>query len=138
MSPTSMLPRPVHRWKSFWLGILMLALLGCGWIRSMSYTDGFFWLPKRFIFAAHQSTGRIGFAWDYSKAPSPLHYFQWVHEPISSAGEPWFPSAVVPEIYDRQFQFGIAHWFLILLFLVPWIAFLFWRVHRLKRLGAGA
>jgi len=45
---------------------------------------------------------------------------------------------VVPEIYDRQFQFGIAHWFLMLLFLVPWIAFLFWRVHRLKRLGAGA
>jgi hypothetical protein len=130
-----MLPRPLHRWKSFWLGILVLAFLGCGWLRSMSHTDGFFWLPKHFIFTAHQSTGQLGFAWDYSKPASPLSMFQWVHEPISAAGEPWFPSAVVPEVYDRQFQFAIAHWFLMLLFLIAWGAFIYWRVRRMKRLA---
>lgn len=128
-----MTPRPLYRWKSFWLGIVVLIFLGCGWGRSMSHTDGFFWLPKHFIFTAFQSTGRLGFAWDYSKAPSPLHFFQWVHEPISTAGEPWFPRAVVPEIYDRQFQLGIAHWFLMLLFILVWSAFLGWRVRRMKR-----
>ena len=128
-----MTPRPLHRWKSFWLGIVVLAFLGCGWLRSMSHTDGFFWLPEHFMFTAFQSTGRLGFAWDYSKPPSPLHYFQWVHEPISSTGEPWFPRAVVPEVYDRQFQFSIAHWFLMLLFLLAWSAFLGWRVGRMKR-----
>ena len=123
-------PRPLHHWKSFWLGLLMLAILGCGWIRSMSHTDGFLWLPKRFRFSAWQSTGQLGFAWDYSQPPLPVSMFHWIHEPVSATGEPWFPRAVVPEIYDRQFQFGIANWFLMLLFLIAWIPFLVWRVRR--------
>jgi len=131
-----MTPRPLHRWKSFWLGILVLAFLGFGWLRSMSYTDGFFWMPKHFVLTAFQSAGRVGFAWDYSMPVSPVTFFQWVHDPISSEGEPWFPTAVVPEVYDRQFQFGIAHWFLMLLLLIAWGAFLWWRVRRMKRHAA--
>ena len=127
-------PRPFHRWKSFWLGIVVLALLGGGWVRSMSYTNGFFWFPGRFVFTAYQSAGQLGFAWDLSRPPIPVPMFEWVHEPISSAGEAWFPKPVVPEIYDRQFQFGIAHWFLMLLFLIAWAAFLSWRVRR-SRIG---
>lgn len=132
-----MLPRPLHRWKSFWLGLLILFLLGCGWLRSMTHTDGFLWLPKLFRFSAWQSTGQIGFAWDYSQPPGPFSMFRWIHEPISTTGEPWFPRAVVPEIYDRQFQFSSAHWFLMLLFLIAWLAFLAWRVRRLRALREG-
>lgn len=127
-------PRPLHRWKSFWLGIVVLALLGGGWVRSRSYTDGFFWLPQRFTLTAYQSAGQIGFAWDYSHPPGPVSIFEWIHDPISSASEPWFPKPVVPEVYDRQFQFSIAHWFLMLLFLITWAAFLSSRVRR-GRLG---
>ncbi|MEK7954091.1 hypothetical protein [Luteolibacter soli] len=130
-------PRPLHRWKSFWLGILVLAFLGCGWVHSMSHTDGFFWLPKHFSISAYQSTGQLGFSWDASQTSTSLTYFHWIHEPISTAGEPWFPRAVVPEIYDRQFQFGIAHWFLMLLFLSAWIAFLVWRIRRQSAPGNG-
>jgi hypothetical protein len=120
--------RALHRWKSFWLGILVLAFLSSGWARSMSYTDGFFWFPQHFVLTAYQSAGQIGFAWDYSRPPNPVSTFEWVHEPFSSVGEPWFPKPVVPEVYDRQLQFGIAHWLLMLLFLLPWTALLSWRV----------
>ncbi|RYD81654.1 MAG: hypothetical protein EOP84_10655 [Verrucomicrobiaceae bacterium] len=129
-----MLPRPLHRWKSLWLCILVLALLGIGWVRSMSWTDGFFWFPEHFALTAYQSAGQIGFSWDQSRLRTTVSMFEWVHEPISSASEPWFPKAVVPEVYDRQFQFGIAHWFLMLLFGIPWIALLSHRVRR-NRLG---
>jgi hypothetical protein len=30
---------------------------------------------------------------------------------------------------------SFAHWFLILLFLIPWTAFLLWRARRLKHLA---
>src|SRR5262245_32268465 len=128
-----MSPRPLHRWKSLWLGILTLLFLGYGWVRSMSFTDGFFWLPKHFSITACQSTGQLGFSWDASQKSSSLTYFLWIHEPVSAAGEPWFPRAVVPEVYDRQFQFAIAHWFLLLLFFIAWAVFLFWRVRRMSR-----
>jgi len=127
-----MLLRPFHRWKSFWLGVLVLAFLGWGWIRSMSYTDGFFWILKHDRVSAWQSWGQLGFAWDGSKPPSGT-MFQWIHETTPAIGEPLFPRAVVPEIYDRQFQFSIAHWFTMLLFVVAWTAFLWWRIRRSKR-----
>lgn len=115
----------------------MLALLGYGWVRSMSYTDGFFWFPEHFALTAYQSTGQIGFSWDQSRLRTTVLTFDWIHEPISSAGEPWFPKPVVPEVYDRQFQFAVAHWFLMLLFLVAWGGYLFWRIRRKAGYGEG-
>jgi len=38
-----MSPRPLHRWKSFWLGLLVLIFLGWAWLRSMSYHEGIRW-----------------------------------------------------------------------------------------------
>lgn len=133
-----MFPRPLHRWKSFWLGLLVLAFLGWGWVRSMNHTDGFFWLPRHFILEAWQSTGQVGFAVNHElPGPTSISNFRWLHE-AAPAGEPWFPRAVVPENYPSEFQCSIAHWLLILLFLIAWIGFLLWRVRRLKCLSAGS
>lgn len=50
-------------------------------------------------------------------------------------GITWFPDAILLEgSTDESWQnLSIAHWFLILLFLVPWAGFLFWRIRRMRR-----
>jgi hypothetical protein len=34
-----MTPRPLHKWKSFWLGILVLGFLGWAWMRGRDHCD---------------------------------------------------------------------------------------------------
>ena len=53
----------------------------------------------------------------------------------------WFPPAFERTMRedageDRYGFWVVAHWFLILLFLVPWLAFLFWRVRKQRKLTA--
>jgi hypothetical protein len=35
----AMHPRPIYRWTSFWLGVLILLLLGWAWARSMAWSS---------------------------------------------------------------------------------------------------
>ncbi|MEK7951680.1 hypothetical protein [Luteolibacter soli] len=35
-----MRPRPIYRWRSFWLGVLVLCFLGWAWARSMTRDEG--------------------------------------------------------------------------------------------------
>jgi hypothetical protein len=126
-------PRPIHRTKSLWLGLL--ALLGGAWIRSMAYVDGFFWLAGSFAITAGQGLGAVYFTCDVSfSSAAPMRVFQWVHDPIPPEGEPWFGRAFVWETYVGQLQLTIAWWFLILLFLLAWSSFLAWRRRRIRRL----
>ena len=131
-----MIPRPIHRWKSFWLGVLVLAFLGWAWVRSMRHLDGVLWIAAPFAVSAAQTTGIVELAWDTSHPPG-FEDFMWIHEPAMTMGEPRFPKAVNWETYDRQIQLTVAHWFLILLFLLPWAAFLLWRGRRMKSPAAG-
>jgi hypothetical protein len=127
-------PRPIRRWKSFWFGIVVLAFLGWGWMRSLHHIDGVLWMTKHFEITAGQGPGGLFLNGDGH--PFPLSLCQWIHEP-AAPGEPWFPTAVNGETYSAMIQLTVSHWFLILLFLIPWTAFLLWRVRRMKRLAAG-
>ncbi len=48
----------------------------------------------------------------------------------------WFAHAFTHKVYGPDDHFGFAHWFLILLFLLPWTIWLVWRSRRMKRLAA--
>jgi hypothetical protein len=123
-------PRPLYRWKSFWFGVLVIAFLGWAWVRSNYYVE-----TVSFRAPAVSKTGIVG-NWS-----NKLH----LRCRSSNWGEPeglnvrshrevrvshWFPEAV-----DESWPgVSIAHWFLLLLFLVPWAGWLAWRWRRLSRL----
>ena len=46
------------------------------------------------------------------------------------------PSALIVGETYKGFSIAVAHWFLILLFLIPWLGWLFWHGRRMKRLAA--
>lgn len=131
-----MKPRPFHRWKSLWFGVLVLAFLGWAWIRSMGHRDEISWaFPPARVAGALQSNGRVMLL-RFSEVPGvPLGIR---HETaVIQRGADWFPPArVANEFGGRVTRIEIPHWLLILLFLIPWTAFLLWRGRRLKRLAA--
>jgi hypothetical protein len=131
-----MLSRPVHRWKSFWLGVLVLAFFGWAWVRSLHRQDGFLWMTRDFHFSAAQTSGAVEVAWAASDG-SWGQNFLWMHEAVP-AGEPTFRKAVNWETYPGQLQLTVSHWLLMLVFLVPWAGFLLWRHRRMKRLAAAS
>jgi hypothetical protein len=129
-----MLPRPFYRWKSFWLGVFVLAFLAWAWVRSMSYVEGILWMTGKHSISGGQAFGSVSLNWDGAPPPASRPMWIWVHE-AAPAGEPWLNKAVNAETYPRQLQLTAAHWFLILLFLLPWTAFLLWRIRRMKHLA---
>ena len=134
-----MTPCHFHRWKSFWFGVLFLAFLGWAWSRSLRHLDGFFWMAPRFHLTAGQTTGRVELAWSASSGAWGWgESFLWIHEAADNAGEPLFPKAVNWETYPGKIQLTVAHWFIILVLLVPWTAFLLWRHRRMKRFAVTA
>jgi hypothetical protein len=129
-----MFPRPFHRWKSFWLGVLVLVFLGWGWGRSQQHLDGFLWMAKRFHFSAGQTAGFIELAWSAATGARG-ESFIWIHDAAATTGEPLFPKAVNWESYPGQIQLTVAHWFLMGLLLLPWSIFLGWRFRRIRRMA---
>ena len=127
--------RPLHRWKSFWLGVLVLGFLGWAWVRSRSWLDGFLWVSGSNLMTGGQHAGAVSWAWDSSRLPFLDPLFEWRHEPVSSVGEPLIPRALVWETYPGQAQLTVAHWFLMLVFLMSWAGFLAWRWRRVRATG---
>ena len=62
-------------------------------------------------------------------APSGFHY------DVAGARQDGklFPAPLEKIKGDYDSGIGVAHWFLILLFLVPWVGFLVWRWRRIRR-----
>ena len=137
-----MSPRPVHRWKSFWLGILVIVFLGWAWARSIHFGEsvhlGSMTGTKGTILG--QSAGMVG----VTRWRAPVVYDPGCSSPIfgnsgtqfsawrNSHGNPRyeFPSAANLWRQDFYWSFGLAHWLLIPLFLTTWLAGLRWRWQR--------
>ena len=129
-----MFPRPFHRWKSFWLGVFILSILGWSWARSQHHLDGFLWMAPRFHLSAGHTTGFIELAWSAATGARG-ESFIWIHDAAATTGEPLFPKAVNGERYPDQIQLTVAYWFLMLIFLVSWSAFLCWWWCRQRRIA---
>ena len=123
--------RPHYRWKSVWLAVLVIVFLGWAWMRSISRMEGweyFTALTGPGMIA--QRYGNVIFAWnDPTAGEDPVRFF------FVEAGteDESLPPAFELESWEIQQGRGettrstIAHWFLILLFLVPWSGWLIWR-----------
>jgi hypothetical protein len=128
-----MTPRPVYRWKSFWLGVWVLGFLGWAWERSNVRREYIEWVTATGGTIAGQYEGCM---WFY-RGGVPAFYSEGLRaggDEASFEGRcfegRWFPRAAQCEAGEGYLSISIAHWFLILLFLVPWLAFLFWRVRK--------
>lgn len=135
-----MTPRPLHRWKSFWLGVLVLTFLGWGWVRSMVHNEWVMYgssLGARWL-SVGQSDGTVEFGYGGGIGAAPRFYWQHLSESWPSSLWPWFPRVVhVWGDFDDRWGIVVAPWFLIILFLIPWTVFLIWRIRRIGRLAAG-
>jgi len=126
-----MTPRPVIRWKSFWFGILVLGFLGWAWVRSYQAYDFLSW--RIFSGASPLCFGQVagdvavgmggpGFADSLAYVQLPIHGKPVETDPV------WIIKT------NSSSGVGMAHWVLILLFFVPWSAFLAWRWRRQRNL----
>ena len=67
--------------------------------------------------------------------------FDVTHERTAKTTADRFPRSItwsndgIPGLIKHR-SFHVAHWFLMLLFLIPWASLLFWRDRRMKRLAA--
>ncbi len=131
---SAMTPRSLYRWKSFWFGVLVLVFLSWSWVRSMVAGD---YIPingsLEEVARIDQSGGRIAVGWVLE---NPV--FSLPEIPLAmqfQQGElPWFPAAVKYwSPVDGWGAVGVAHWFLIVLFLAAWAGCLAWRRRRMRK-----
>jgi hypothetical protein len=130
-------PRPIHRWKTFWLGLFVLAFLGWAWARSLKHQDGLnatiLGMESTLWFDQWGGSISLSLFHDGLSDTTGAHT---THDPLDSPIV--FPAAIehleLPvDLYRPAVdRYSIAHWFLILLFLLPWLAFLAWRWRRMK------
>ena len=129
-----MSPRPIHRWKSLWLGILVLLYLGWAWRASTdTFTITSVNVPGRWL-AVSQLDGEVGIFRGQSSD------YTW-HADIDR--RPALGSVSIDQAYwanSNPYYSGliITHGSLILLFLALGTALLALRWLRLKRLSSGS
>jgi len=134
-----MTPRPLHRSKTLWFGILILASLLWIWARGRNHYDfANFRIGARTWHGISSSGGYLWYTHQSNGSGSRL--VEFASFPLGRSQD-WFPTAFKQEhgknpLGTRYTDSGIAHWLFILLFLIPWAALLTWRSNRLKSLAA--
>ncbi len=130
-------PRPFHRWKSFWIGIFVIAFLGWAWVYSIGRLS-YVLIPhgsKMEHFAMAQFDARISVGG--CQVPQGMVAETKPPNDLDWSENEWFPPALDSAYpFDAGEGYSIAHWFLILLFLIPWTLWLVWRTRKFKRLAA--
>jgi hypothetical protein len=127
-----MTPRPLYRWKSFWFGMLVIVFLGWSWARSNERREYVDWVKGTGGTFVEQHQGCVSFK---------RGYLIILSTGLRTGGNAttfqgrWFPDAVERQPFYGGFSVYLAHWFLILLFLVPWSGSLAWRWCKIKRLS---
>ncbi len=131
-----MYPRPIHRWKSFWFGLLVLAFFGWAWEDSMERYSGVSWGS-----AASCKVARIrhvnGFIavgiGDHTLPPGAMAGFR-TNRLKSARGSQNFARPHISRDPFGVLFIVVPHWLLALLFFLPWAGWLVWR-KRLRKAG---
>jgi hypothetical protein len=142
--PAIMRQRPVYRWKSFWLGVLVLAFLGWAWVRSMSWEIYLSWgTETRGALVFTNRTGEVSLGWLGYQPGGEAAYMLGLMDgsgEVWPPGEaPWFPRFAEvksePGVYR---SFTMAHWFVMVMFAMAWGAMLTWRWRKHRGLESKA
>jgi hypothetical protein len=135
---TCMQPRLFYRWKSFWLGMLVLGFLCFAWIRSMGYRDSIEWGSPSGAWIGFVNVGGRVTAVRIAHVPTGIPLLSGTRfETV--AVEPsarFFPKAFQFEPSGAVARISASHWLLILLFGAPFSGFLAWRGRKQKRAQA--
>ncbi|RYD25309.1 MAG: hypothetical protein EOP87_24655 [Verrucomicrobiaceae bacterium] len=134
-----MTPRPIHKWKTFWLGLLILAFLTWTWSRSRSQNDylGVGTIAKTWIHAGSWNGALRMVVLKSTHPTTTTNSFEINSLPMDTV-RPWFEApfkakrTVRPKLIT--YELGIAHWLIILLFFLTWSTLLLRRARRLRRL----
>ena len=137
-----MTPRRLIRWKSFWLGILVLGFLGWAWAFSMGRSSGVSFMQGKRETSLHQVDGAVGissglyFGKDFKAEWDGWHAGDVLSETPRLPSPVWRHTELLGSY--SAVRYLAAHWFFIVLFLVPWSAFLAWRYRRQRKLATNA
>ncbi|MEK7951589.1 hypothetical protein [Luteolibacter soli] len=129
------MPRPLHRWKSFWFGILTLAFLSWAWIDSTFHFTLLQAVISRTAIQSGQQAGRISLGWTFD-FPVSAFDFSWQRTATPPHEQsPWPPQVATYEHHGSGGAATIAHWYLLLNFSILWAVFLAWRrqLHRMRQ-----
>jgi len=127
-----MTPRPLYKWKSFWLGMLVLGFLGWVWLRSIQGISTVTWTADNEVRQVQLSQWDSALhLWrgDNGRLRDPGFSFQERLFDVDERGD-WFPRAFTWKSDRNGAGFIVAYWFVMLLFFVPCSAFLAWRWRR--------
>ena len=118
-----MTPRPLYRWKSLWLGMFVLIFLAWAWRDSTRHSSAVVFGYEGAVWHAGGNVGII------KLKPSRVPVKQEIGFSRNS-----FDGYVHGRYLLPRTQVVIPHWLFIVLFLVPWLGFLVWRVRRERML----
>jgi hypothetical protein len=132
--------RRLYRWKSLWLGVLVLGFLAWMWSKSRGNVDYVEVRSEPYTAYGATSAGcYIAFRSLDGGFAEPIGI-----KSASNAASPpytgtWFPQPFKTVHNDNGLfvssSYFVAHWLLMLLFLLPWAAFLAWRWRRMRRVA---
>lgn len=132
--------RPIHHWKTLWLGLFILISLVWLWSSGRSHVaTAAAHLGRQTWHGIVSSDGCLSWYMEVTR-PGTIHsrHFDF-NSSSTTRTQPWFPSP--PIVTGHQVHpvgtvtyLGIAHWLLTLLFLLAWSTLLLWRRWRMHRL----
>ena len=128
-----MTSRAIYRWKSFWLGVLVLVFLGWAWMRSRSQWESAMWVSASApeYVAVLQGGGQLGFGTAVNRGyPTELRIDKIAIDWPLVWFPPWYADGCEITVGEHM----VAHWFVMLVFLVIWASWLGWRWRRIRRL----
>jgi len=128
--------RSIVRWKSFWLGILVLVSLVWGWMSTRTEQAMLYCVANEWIYAAASGSGSVNIA-IHPQAGMP---FEWGFDRTPSLAEdlPWFaPAFENGWIWEgpkgAEGYVAVGYWVVVLGFVVLWGGFLMWRWRRVGK-----
>ena len=129
-----MILRPLYRWKSVWLGVLVLAFIGWAWVRSMSYMDDVLWTsPARTQLLQLRLNGGevcvMGTSSVHAGLPSGFFRSSIPYK----ARDGWFPRAATSGGKTGEWYRSVAYWVIMPAFFILWCGFLVWHGWRLRQ-----
>ena len=150
-----MTPRPIYRWKAFWLGLFVTCFLAWAWWDSLNFSSSGMWHQTHFnsgigeITLARQTSYSVKPAWTRSilrrsSAYQPPSLFE---APLflRGGGKNTIPNDPPPTLREA-YVIGMAiaprtnwlliipYWLILSAFSLAWSAFLLWRRWKMKHL----
>lgn len=132
------MPRPIYRWKSFWLGVLVLCFLGWAWADSMEKDSGVGFVVAGCPMGPASREATVALSWVDQIVSFGSHWRVVDHYRLPTTTPSAFPppsytiiDSGAPSLIHRV---RIPYWLVMIVCLSAWGVFMAWRWRRVSRL----